>query len=78
MATNVSSLKGRAPFSRAQQSLIFAKAAEGVPWAVKKIADDKTMRVQPKGAPPPHPLNKYDAAKERVIRKGRKKVRRRG
>lgn len=74
----VSPLKGRAPFSRKQQKFFFAEAAAGVPWAVNKLRDDKTMRVQPKGAPKPHPLKKYDASKARVIAKGRKKVKARG
>jgi hypothetical protein len=61
-----SALKGRAPFSRRQQKLIFALAAKGVPWAQKKVRDDRTMKVQPKGAPAPTPDPRYDKSKREL------------
>ena len=66
------------PYSRQQQKFEFAQAADGVPWAIKKLRTSPTMRVRAKGAPTPHPLKKYDAAKKAVIAQGRKKVRARG
>jgi len=66
------------PYSRQQQKFFFAKAEDGTPWAIKKLKTAPTMRVRPKGSPAPHPLKKYDAAKAKVIAKGRKKVRSRG
>lgn len=66
------------PYSRQQQKFFFAEASSGVPWAIKKLKTAPTLRVRAKGAPTPHPLKKYDAAKKAVIAKGRKKVRARG
>lgn len=64
-----SKLKGRAPFSRRQQRFFFAQARDGTPWARKKLADDATLKVQPKGAPAPRPDPKYDASKKELAAK---------
>jgi len=58
----------RGPYSRKQQRFEFAKAAEGAPWAVKKLRDAPTMRVRRKGQKQAKPKPQYDQAKAAIVK----------